>query len=55
MSFGNHSENGNVLGLSLIHIYYKDDMESQGLIFPKIVGPNNLEYIMDDELSLIHI
>lgn len=31
--------------------YYKDDMESQGLIFPKIVGPNNLEYIMDDELA----
>ena len=31
--------------------YYKDDMESQGLVFPKIVGPNNLEYIMDDELA----
>ena len=31
--------------------YYKDDMESQRLVFPKIVGPNNLEYIMDDELA----
>lgn len=31
--------------------YYKEDMDSQGLIFPKIVGPNNLEYIMDDELA----
>lgn len=31
--------------------YYKDDMESQGLLFPKIVGPNNLEYIMDEELA----
>lgn len=31
--------------------YYKDDIESQGLVFPKIVGPNSLEYIMDDELA----
>lgn len=31
--------------------YYKEDMESQGLVFPKIVGPNNLKYIMDDELT----
>ena len=31
--------------------YYKEDMKSQGLVFPKIVGPNNLEYIMDDELA----
>ena len=31
--------------------YYKEDMESQGLVFPKIVGPNNLEYIMDEELA----
>ena len=31
--------------------YYKDDMKSQNLVFPKIVGPNNLEYIMDDELA----
>lgn len=31
--------------------YYKDDMESQGLVFPKIVGPNNLKYVMDDELA----
>lgn len=31
--------------------YYKEDMDSQGLVFPKIVGPNNLEYIMDKELA----
>ena len=31
--------------------YYKEDMESQGLVFPKIVGPNTLKYIMDDELA----
>ncbi|WP_314236918.1 helicase-related protein [Capnocytophaga sputigena] len=31
--------------------YYKEDMESQGLVFPKIVGPNILKYIMDDELA----
>ena len=31
--------------------YYKGDMEAQGLIFPEIVGPNMLEYIMDDELA----
>ena len=31
--------------------YYKEDIKSQGLVFPKIVGPNNLEYIMDDELA----
>lgn len=33
--------------------YYKEDMDSQGLVFPKIVGPNNLEYIMDAELALL--
>lgn len=31
--------------------YYKEDMDSQSLVFPKIVGPNNLEYIMDKELA----
>lgn len=31
--------------------YYEKDMKLQGLVFPKIVGPNNLEYIMDDELA----
>ena len=31
--------------------YYKDDMKAQGLIFPEIVGPNNLKYVMDDELA----
>lgn len=33
-----------------IEKYYKNDMESQGLVFPQIVRPNNLEYRMDDEL-----
>lgn len=33
--------------------YYKDDMDAQGLVFPKIVGPNNLEYIMDEELATL--
>lgn len=31
--------------------YYGDDMKTEGLIFPEIVGPNNLEYVMDDELA----
>lgn len=31
--------------------YYGDDMKAEGLIFPEIVGPNNLEYVMDDELA----
>ena len=31
--------------------YYREDMESQGLVFPRIEGPNNLEYIMDEELA----
>lgn len=34
-----------------IEKYYKDDMEEQGIIFPKIVGPIDLEYVMDDELA----
>lgn len=34
-----------------VEIYYKEDMKAQGLIFPKIVGPNNLEYEMDEELA----
>ncbi len=34
-----------------VETYYENDMKSQGLIFPKIIGPNNLEYIMDDELA----
>lgn len=34
-----------------VEMYYNEDMKSQGLVFPKIVGPNNLEYIMDDELA----
>lgn len=36
-----------------IEMYYKEDMESQGLVFPKIKGPNNLDYIMDDELATL--
>lgn len=35
--------------------YYYEDMKSQGLVFPKIVGPNNLEYIMDDELAKLFL
>lgn len=31
--------------------YYKEDMDAQGLVFPEIVGPNNLEYVMDEELA----
>lgn len=31
--------------------YYKEDIEAQGLVFPEIKGPNNLKYIMDDELA----
>lgn len=31
--------------------YYKDDVEAQHLVFPKIIGPNNLEYVMDEELA----
>lgn len=33
--------------------YYKDDMDAQGLVFPKIVGPNDLEYVMDEELATL--
>ncbi len=31
--------------------YYSDDVENQNLKFPKIVGPNELEYQMDSQLS----
>ncbi|MCD8295612.1 MAG: phospholipase D-like domain-containing protein [Clostridia bacterium] len=31
--------------------YYRQDMEAKGLVFPKIVGPQDLAYIMDDELA----
>jgi len=31
--------------------YYSEDMERQGIKFPTIVGPNELEYQMDYELS----
>ncbi|MCD7721553.1 MAG: phospholipase D-like domain-containing protein [Prevotellaceae bacterium] len=34
-----------------VRLYYQKDMQEQGLFFPKIVGPNNLEYVMDDELA----
>lgn len=34
-----------------IKMYYKDDMDAQNLIFPEVVGPNNLEYIMDKKLA----
>ena len=31
--------------------YYETDMKNQGLVFPQIIGPNNLEYKMDEELA----
>ena len=31
--------------------HYGEDMKAQGIIFPEVVGPNNLEYIMDKELA----
>ena len=34
-----------------IENHYENDMKAQGLIFPKIVGPNNLKYYMDEELA----
>ena len=34
-----------------VETYYEEDMKAQGLVFPKIVGPNNLEYEMDEELA----
>lgn len=33
--------------------YYQEDMLAEQLIFPEIVGPNNLEYTMDDELAAL--
>lgn len=34
-----------------IEKYYNEDMKQQGIVFPKIVGPIDLKYIMDDELA----
>jgi superfamily II DNA or RNA helicase len=34
-----------------IEKYFEEDMESQGLKFPKIKGPNEIIYKMDDKLS----
>ncbi|MCI5777303.1 MAG: phospholipase D-like domain-containing protein [Bacteroidales bacterium] len=31
--------------------FYAEDMMAEGLVFPKIEGPNSLKYIMDDELA----
>lgn len=36
-----------------IEKYYKEDIESQGIVFPKIIGPNNLKYVMDEELVML--
>ncbi|MGP1597314.1 MAG: helicase-related protein [Prevotella denticola] len=36
-----------------VETYYEEDIKVQGLVFPKIVGPNNLEYIMDEELATL--
>ena len=33
--------------------YYKKDKKAQELEFPKIVGPNNLKYVMDEELATL--
>ena len=37
--------------ISDVEKYYKDDMISQHLVFPKIKGPCILKYKMDDELA----
>lgn len=34
-----------------IKTYYKKDMQDQGIIFPNVIGPNILEYVMDEELA----
>ncbi len=34
-----------------IEKHYADDMKQQGIVFPKIVGPIDLQYVMDDELA----
>ena len=34
-----------------VEMYYKDDVGRFALTFPKIEGPNNLKYVMDDELA----
>ena len=31
--------------------YYEKDMQEQGIIFPNVIGPNTLEYVMDEELA----
>lgn len=31
--------------------YYENDMKEQGIVFPNIVGPIDLQYVMDDELA----
>lgn len=31
--------------------YYKKDMQEQGIIFPNVIGPNILDYVMDEELA----
>ena len=31
--------------------YYEKDMQEQGIIFPNVIGPNILEYVMDEELA----
>lgn len=34
-----------------IAIHYEKDMQAQGIRFPKIVGPIDLKYVMDEELA----
>ena len=31
--------------------YYEKDMQEQGIIFPRVIGPNTLDYYMDEELA----
>ena len=31
--------------------YYEKDMKEQGIIFPNVIGPNTLKYVMDEELA----
>lgn len=33
--------------------HYEADMKARNLVFPEIVGPNNLEYLMDEELATL--
>lgn len=36
-----------------VQLYYKDDMEQQGIVFPNIVGPVSMEYKMSKSLATL--